>query len=87
VLSSVYSRTLQKAAQLAGGHAQLCRILKVPAAELQKWLDGRAVPPRSIFLQAVDFLLQELPPVPGSEPADPPAPRDCAAGEGSTTFL
>jgi hypothetical protein len=78
---------LHKAAELAGGQAKLCRILKVPAAELQKWLADRAVPPRGVFLQAVDFILQELPPVAGSEPADPPAPRDCAPGEGSTTFL
>lgn len=85
--SSVYSRTLQKAAELAGGRAKLCRLLRVPASELQKWIDDRAVPPRGIFLQAVDFVLHELPPVAGSEPADPPAPRDCAPGEGSLTLL
>jgi hypothetical protein len=85
--ASVYSRTLQKAAELAGGRAKLCRILKVPAADLQKWIDDRAVPPRSIFLQAVDFVLHELPPVAGAEPADPPAPRDCSPGEGPVSFL
>ena len=85
--SSVYSRTLQKAAQLAGGSAKLCRVLKVPAADLQKWIDDRAAPPRAIFLQAVDYVLNELPPVAGSEPAEPAAPRDCSAGEGSLSFL
>ena len=37
--ASVYSRTLQKAAELIGGRARLCRHLHVPAAELQKFLN------------------------------------------------
>lgn len=85
--SSVYSRTLQKAAELAGGHARLCRLLKVPAGELQKWIDDKAAPPRGVFLLAVDYVLRELPPVAASDPADPPAPRDCAAGGDSLTLL
>jgi hypothetical protein len=87
VASSVYSRTLQKAAALAGGYAQLCRVLKVPAAELQKWIDDKATPPRGVFLLAVDYILQELPPVAASEPAEPPAPRDCSAGGETLTLL
>lgn len=85
--SSVYSRTLQKAAGLAGGHPKLCRVLKVPAADLQKWIDDKAVPPRGVFLQAVDYILQELPPVAASDPAEPPAPRDCSAGGETLTML
>jgi hypothetical protein len=78
---SVYSRTLSKAAELAGGRAQLCRILRVPAAELQKWIDDKAAPPRGIFLSAVDFILKELPPVASSEAPDPPAPHDCSSSD------
>jgi hypothetical protein len=79
----VYSRTLQKAAELIGGRAKLCRHLHVPAAELQKWIDDKAVPPIGIFLRAVDFIIDETsPPADSSEPGDASAPRDCSAAEG-----
>ena len=78
--SNVYSRTLQKAAQLAGGTKQLARQLRVPLAELQKWLAGSDTPPMPVFLRAVDLVLDETS-ASGSDPSDPPAPRDCA-GQG-----
>ena len=82
--SSVYSRTLVKAAELIGGREKLCRYLHVPAADLQKWIDDKAVPPKGIFLRVVDFLISETPPPAGtSEPDDSPAPRDCSAADGS----
>lgn len=84
MVSSVYSRTFQKAAQLAGGHKQLARHLRVPLAELEKWLGGKEAPPMASFLKAVDLVLEETrAPSGGSEPADPPAPRDCAEAGGS----
>jgi hypothetical protein len=84
--SSVYSRTLQKAAEVIGGQAKLCRHLRVPAAELQKWIDDKAVPPIGIFLRAVDLIIEETPPPADSGPGDPPAPRDCSsAGDSSAT--
>jgi hypothetical protein len=86
VASSVYSRTLQKAAELVGGHAKLCRRLHVPMDELQKWIDDRAVPPIAIFLRAVDLVIDETAPPADSGPGEPPAPRDCAAsGDPSAT--
>jgi hypothetical protein len=86
VASSVYSRTLQKAAELIGGRSQLCRHLHVPLGELQKWIEDKAVPPIGIFLRAVDLVIQETPPPAGSDggPGDPPAPRDCSAADGSS---
>jgi hypothetical protein len=75
---SVYSRTFVKAAELAGGHKQLARQLRVPLAELEKWIADQDVPPMPIFLRAVDLVLEETSPGPG-EPGEPPAPRDCAA--------
>jgi hypothetical protein len=86
VAASVYSRTLQKAAELIGGRARLCRHLHVPAAELQKWIGDKAVPPMGVFLRAVDLIIDESP-LPGnsSDPADPDAPRDCSSGDGEPT--
>ena len=57
--SSVYSRTFQKAAQVAGGHKQLARHLRVPLADLEKWMAGREAPPTATFLKAVDLVLDE----------------------------
>jgi hypothetical protein len=83
--ATVYSRTLQKAIELIGGRAELCRYLQVPAAELQKWLEDKTMPPMGVFLRAVDFIISETaaPPSASSDPADPPAPRDSAAADGS----
>ena len=86
--ASVYSRTLQKAAELIGGQARLGRHLRVPAAELQNWIDDKAVPPMGIFLRAVDLIIEEtLPPADsGGSDDEPPAPRDCSsAGDSSAT--
>ena len=75
--TSVYSRTLQKAAEAAGGHKKLARILRVPLIDLEKWIADKDEPPMAVFLKAVDLVLDESSPG-GSEPGDPPAPRDCA---------
>jgi hypothetical protein len=85
MISSVYSRTFQKAAQLVGGQKKLARHLRVPLAELEKWITGGEAPPTATFLKAVDLVLDETAaPSAGSEPADPPAPRDCASMGGSS---
>ena len=84
--SSVYSRALHKAAELIGGNAKLCRYLRVPAAELQKWIDDKGVPPIGIFLRVVDLVIEETPPPADSGPGEPPAPRDCSStGDSSAT--
>ena len=74
--NSVYSRTLQKAAEILGSRAKLCRALKVPAAELDSWIADKALPPQSVFLQAVDLVVDER--SAGSEPGDPPPAKDAA---------
>jgi hypothetical protein len=58
----VYGRTLQKAAELAGGTAKLARELQVPVVELEKWISGAAQPPLATFLKAIDFVLDETRP-------------------------
>jgi hypothetical protein len=85
VASTVYSRTLRKAAELVGGRAKLCRHLRVPMAELEKWIDDQAVPPIAIFLRAVDLVVDDTPAPGNAEPGEPPAPRDAAAGDASET--
>ncbi|HEY7664558.1 MAG TPA: hypothetical protein VH934_15675 [Xanthobacteraceae bacterium] len=75
--TSVYSRTLQKAAESAGGAKKLARILRVPLVDLEKWIADKDEPPMAVFLKAVDLVLDETAPQGASEPGDPPAPRDC----------
>jgi hypothetical protein len=86
--SKVMSRTFQKAAELVGGQKNLARRLRVPLAELQKWIAGGGSPPMAIFLKAVDVVLDEThSPAAGSEPDDPPPPRDCAATDGTSYYV
>ena len=66
--SSVYSRTLQKAAELIGSRQKLARHLRVPLAELEKWIAGASVPPTGTFLRAVDLVIEETAPS-GGEPS------------------
>lgn len=80
--NSVYSRTLQKAAELAGGRKHLARRLRVPLAELDKWIAGSGEPPKTIFLKAVDLVLDETSSGAGFEPEVDTPGRDCAASEG-----
>jgi hypothetical protein len=87
VAASVYSRTFQKASELLGGHAKLCRHLRVPLTDLEKWIADKGVPPIGIFLRAVDLILQETPAPPSDTGSDDPAaPRDCSSsGDSSAT--
>ena len=86
--TSVYSRTLQKAAELAGGHKALARFLHVPVGELEKWIRGQGTPPLGTFLKAVDLVLEETAPPPArSDPDETPPSRDCAPnGDASALF-
>jgi len=76
--ASVQIRALQKAVELAGGRRALAGRLGVKAADLEKWLGGRAELPREVFLRAVELIIDELPEGGGPEPGDPPAPRASA---------
>jgi hypothetical protein len=76
--TSVYSRTLQKAADSAGGQKKLARLLRVPLAELEKWIADKDEPPMAVFLKAVDLVLDDTTSPGASEAGDPPPPRDCA---------
>jgi len=82
VTTSVYSRTLQKAAELLGSRQKLAHRLRVPLAELEKWIAGVAVPPTGTFLRAVDVVIVETQAPSGGEPSDPgePPPSRDASG-------
>jgi hypothetical protein len=87
MVPKVYSRTFQKAAELSGGAKKLAHELRVPLAELEKWMTGAATPPLPVFLKAIDLVLDETQPPGGlSEPDDSGSPRDCASG-GSSLML
>ncbi|MGQ0545530.1 MAG: YdaS family helix-turn-helix protein [Betaproteobacteria bacterium] len=77
---SVQIRALQKAIELAGGRRALAARLGVKAADIEKWLGGRAEVPRDVFLRVVELLVDELAPdADADEPGDPPLPRSSAA--------
>ena len=78
--TSVYSRTLQKAAEAAGGQKKLAHLLRVPLGELEKWIADKDEPPMAVFLKAVDLVLDETTSSgAGSDPGEPPAPRESQA--------
>ena len=58
---ALYARTLQRAADELGGVDQLSELLKVRSQFITMWIDGKGIPPRDLFLQAVDLLSPESP--------------------------
>ena len=76
--ASVYSRALLRAAELLGGRDRLAKVLRAPKAELDQWIGGEAKPPREVFLQVVDLILDETGPAGGPDDATDPPPHDAA---------
>ena len=81
--SSIYSRALQRAAELIGGRDKLAAYLGVPLADLQKWISGATRPPQPAFLRAVDFIIDETSPPESDSAGDSPSRNDCAPAERS----
>ena len=54
--SRIHTRTLEKAAQILGGQAELANYLHVRSEELAAWMEGRDKLPTSIFIAAVDLI-------------------------------
>jgi hypothetical protein len=85
VAASVYSRALQKAAELAGGREKLSKILQVPRAEIDKWIADQAKPPRETFLRIVDLILDATSASgDAGDSQEPPPSRDAA---GASSYL
>jgi hypothetical protein len=88
MVDRVYSRTFQKAAELLGDRKALARELRVPLADLERWIAGTAKPPLQIFLRAIDLVLDETAPQGGlSDPSGSAPSRDCSADGHSSLVL
>ena len=81
--ASIQTRTLQRLFELLGSRSKLARMLRVPEADLGRWLSREAKAPMPIFTRAVELLLDETEPPGGDEGhlPDPPAERDCASAD------
>lgn len=55
-----YSRTLYRAALLAGGTGRLAAHLQVSEEALREWIDGTAEPPMAVFLAALELVLDGM---------------------------
>jgi hypothetical protein len=61
-------RVLQRCVKELGDERALARHLRVPQPELFAWLRGEDLPPHSIFLSAIDLLIdRSLPREPATE--------------------
>jgi hypothetical protein len=58
VRTSIYTLALARAAEVEGGAKALAKRLCMPAEAVQLWIDGRLPTPGSVFLKAVDILLE-----------------------------
>jgi transposase-like protein len=54
------SRTLYRAALIAGSVTLLARSLEVPEETLRRWIQGEEDPAPAAFLAALEFVLAEL---------------------------
>lgn len=54
--SDYYARTLQQAAEVVGGEANLATALQVPPHALRRWLEGEESPPIQVHLAALDLI-------------------------------
>lgn len=55
----VYVRTLGRAAALSGGTQALAKKLHVTPEQLDAWIAGAEHTPDSVFLRAVDLLMED----------------------------
>ena len=56
------AQTLRRAAQIAGGPAQLRKYLKVSALCLAAWMSGADPAPTDVVLKAVDLIMEQSAP-------------------------
>jgi DNA-binding transcriptional regulator YdaS (Cro superfamily) len=57
-MPDVYIRTLSRAAEIVGGAQELAFRLKVTPSHLSLWMGGLEQCPASVFLRAVDLVLE-----------------------------
>jgi len=49
---------LAKAAAVTGDIAKLAQALGVEHEDIEKWIDGRELPPHEVFVRALNLLMQ-----------------------------
>lgn len=57
-MPDVYEKTLARAADIAGGEAELALRLNVTPSHLHLWIAGVNRPPLDVFLKAVDIVVE-----------------------------
>jgi hypothetical protein len=57
---AAYVQTLEQAADIAGGYAELAAVLGVSQNDLDAWTKGTSVPGPALFLRVVDLVLGDL---------------------------
>jgi len=55
----IYRITVARAAELCGGAVPLSRRLRLPLADLTRWISGDDTPPIGIFLLVIDVINEE----------------------------
>jgi hypothetical protein len=56
---SIYTRTLERAAEILGDEEVLAAFLGISWTELRRWLSGKEAPTQDAFLRSVDILNNE----------------------------
>lgn len=57
---STFARTLHRACLILGGLERAAAHFGLPVQDLRSWMEGRAQPPESVFLAALEVLLLHL---------------------------
>lgn len=71
-----YQAAVARAAKLAGGVQALSQRLRIPVVDLMRWTQGESRPSEGVFLQLVDFIIQE-----SRKPDLPPPPAEPKSGK------
>lgn len=53
-----HTATLERAAGLVGGRAELAAALKVAERQLEYWIEEKETPPHAVFLDAIDIIIE-----------------------------
>ena len=85
--SDYYARTLQQAAEVVGGEANLATALRAPPHALRRWLEGVESPPIQVHLAALDLITRRTGKPPkrrnARKPWDGPTPSQAPRVENS----
>jgi hypothetical protein len=54
-----HALTLERAAALVGGHAELATRLKVSRWQLDYWIGEISTPPETVFFDAIDIIIEK----------------------------